>query len=79
MHYAKLHRSIRLQRLLNFLSDGQPHTTKEIGDATGIEAVGSAIGELRRNGISITCARRTRVESYRGRGTMVYEYQIERE
>ena len=78
MHYAKLHHSIRLQRLFRFLSDGKPHTTSEIGNATGIEAVGSAIGELRRNGITINCARRTQLKNY-GRGTTVYEYQIERE
>lgn len=71
MNYARIEKSTRLQKLYTFLSDERPHTTKEIGDSTGIEAVGSAVGELRRNGFHIVCQCR------RGEGdARVYEYQL---
>lgn len=71
MNYARIEKSTRLQKLYAFLSDGRPHTTKEIGDATGIEAVGSAVGELRRNGFNIVCRQTRRKEDAR-----VFEYQL---
>lgn len=71
MNYARIEKSARLQKLYAFLADGKPHTTKEIGDVTDIEAVGSAIGELRRNGFRIVC-RQTRG----GHDSRVFEYQL---
>jgi hypothetical protein len=50
MHYAKLDKSERLQRVDEFLDDGIPHSTRDIIVGANVCAVNSAISELRRNG-----------------------------
>lgn len=55
MHFAKIEGSNRLQKVLRVLEDGTPKTTLEIATTTKLCAVGSAIGELRRNGYNILC------------------------
>jgi hypothetical protein len=71
IHYARLSESKRLQKVLKYLSDGQPHTTFEIIMGTGQCAINSIITELRRNGLRIAC---TQVKGQRG----VYQYQMGR-
>lgn len=55
MRAAKLANSERLQRVVNFLSDGAWHSTREIVHGAKVCAVNSAIAELRDpiNGIEI--------------------------
>ncbi len=55
IHYARYIKSERLQRLLQFLLDGEKHTTMEIIQGAGVCAVNSAVCELRRNGFSAYC------------------------
>lgn len=69
IHYARLQQSQRLQKVLKYLSDGQPHTTFEIIMGCGVCAVNSIIAELRMNGMSISCRQ---VKGQRG----VYQYQL---
>lgn len=54
IHYARYERSVRLQRLLEFLYDGQWHTTLEIIHGADVCAVSSAVCELRENGFGVT-------------------------
>jgi hypothetical protein len=54
IHAAKLE-TPRLQRVLRLLSDGRPHTTREISRKTGAMAINAVIGELRHHGAEITC------------------------
>lgn len=68
-HYARLENSRRLQVVLAYLADGQPHSTFEIIMATGQCAINSIISELRMNGCDITC---TAVAGQRG----VYHYTL---
>jgi hypothetical protein len=62
-----------MQKLYNFLAgDGEPKTTREIHLATGLEAVGTAISELRRCGYKISC-------KYAGQnknGSKIFEYRL---
>ena len=55
IHYAKLENSPRLQKLLAYLRDRKPHTTREIGRGVDIMAVNTAVDELRFNGYEIDC------------------------
>ena len=71
IHYAQLANSARLQKVLRYLCDGQPHTTLEIIQATGMCAINTIITELRMNGIRIKC---NAVKGFRGR----YEYTLGR-
>jgi len=64
MNYAKYESSDRLQRLLEFLIDGQPHTTKEIFTGADICAVNSAVDELRENGFDVPCIKKCRPAIY---------------
>lgn len=57
MNSAKLNSSDRLKRVLKFLSDRRPHTTKEIMQGADVCAVNSCISELRANGKTINCHR----------------------
>ena len=68
MHAARLENSVPLQKLLAHLLDGQEHTTADIGQTTGIEAVGSRVGELRRNGFTIKC--------FYDKGLRAYAYKL---
>ena len=63
MHAATL-TSPRLQRVLRVLSDGQPHTTRDIVRKGRVMAVNACISELRQHGAEITC---TQAVTERGR------------
>ena len=67
-HYALLEKSPRLQRVLKFLSDGLPHTTREIIIGADVCAVSTVIHELRLNGKKIEC---------KAKSKGVYEYTME--
>lgn len=57
MHAAPLS-SPRLQRVLAVLSDGRPHTTRDIVRKGRVMAVNACISELRQHGAEITCVKR---------------------
>lgn len=48
--------SPRLQRVLALLSDGRPHTTRDIVRRARVMAVNACISELRHHGAEIVCA-----------------------
>lgn len=54
MHAAPL-TSPRLQRVLKLLSDGKPHTTRQIVRGACVMAVNACVSELRTHGAEITC------------------------
>lgn len=64
-HYAKLSQSPRLQRLRDFLMDGEWHSTMECIKGANIANVSAPASELRRNGITVDCERRGDVWYYR--------------
>lgn len=68
-HSARIAGSLRLRSVLNFLSDGLPHTTREIIIACDVCAVNTIISELRDNGLDIVCQP---VKGKKG----VYEYRM---
>lgn len=51
--------SPRLQRVLALLSDGKPHTTRDIVRRARVMAVNACISELRQLGAEITCTRQS--------------------
>lgn len=55
MHFAKVNKSERLQRVLKLLSDGKPYTTREIIEKAYVCAVSTIIAELRANNFNISC------------------------
>jgi len=57
---ALLENSKRLQRVARFLSDGKPHSTREIIKECDVCAVNAIVDELRepKNGFDIECRRR---------------------
>ena len=55
IHYARYEKSVRLQRMLDYLMDGQRHTTLDIILGADVCAVNSAACELRENGFDIPC------------------------
>ena len=57
MHAAPL-TSPRLQRVLALLSDGRPHTTRDIVRRARVMAVNACISELRQHGAEIICVKR---------------------
>ena len=67
---AKLENSPRLQRVAKYLSDGKPHTTRDIQIACDVCCVGTIVSELRdeQNGFDITC---TQVAKGRFEYTMI--------
>lgn len=71
MHYARLDKSKRLQRLLSVLADGEEHTTMDIIRKASICAVNSAVSELRRNGYNVLCRSLGVVEDSR-----IYGYRL---
>lgn len=73
IHFAKLEKSPRLQRLLAFLQTGGEFSTRDIILNTGLVAINSAVAELRMNGISISC----RVLKDREDGARVWAYRLE--
>lgn len=50
--------SPRLQRVLALLSDGRPHTTRDIVRRARVMAVNACISELRHHGAEIVCTQR---------------------
>lgn len=56
IHAAGL-QSPRLQRVLAVLSDGRPHTTRDIVRKARVVAVNAVISELRSHGAEIICQR----------------------
>lgn len=61
--------SPRLQRVLTLLSDGKPHTTREIVRKARVMAVNAAVAELRHHGAEIACVKQA---APRGRGWRFY-------
>ena len=72
--HARSMASPQMKVLYAALADGQPHTTKELHQATGIENVSTAIGELRRAGVNISPAKFIRITET---GAKVYAYRME--
>jgi len=58
MHHANLNNSDRLKRVLKFLKDKQPHTTRDIIKKAHVCSVSSIVSELRSNGFNIGCNRK---------------------
>ena len=56
MHAAAL-TSPRLQRVLALLSDGQPHSTRDIVRRAKVMAVSACVAELRTHGAEIICSK----------------------
>lgn len=65
MKAARLESSARLQRVLDYLSDGREHSTLDIVVGASVCAVNSCIAELRANGYHIACRREGDVWLYR--------------
>jgi hypothetical protein len=49
MNHAKLDKSERMQRLYRLLQTGAEFTTRQIAEKARVEAVSTAISELRKN------------------------------
>ncbi|MES2435093.1 MAG: hypothetical protein V4586_14875 [Pseudomonadota bacterium] len=49
--------SPRLQRALKVLSDGRPHTTRDLVRKARVMAVNAVVAELRHHGAEIICTR----------------------
>jgi len=64
IHFARLEYSPRLQRVLKYLTDKKPHSTRDIVREANVCAVNSCIDELRQNGFNIKCARKGNVWRY---------------
>jgi hypothetical protein len=58
IHYARLNKSERLQRVHKLLSSGTELSTWNISRMAAVCAVNSIICELRKNGVNIAPARR---------------------
>lgn len=58
MHAAPL-ASPRPQRVLAVLSDGRPHTTRDIVRKGRVMAVNACVSELRHHGAEIVCVKRS--------------------
>ena len=75
MNEASLDTSPRLQRVMDILADGRPHSTMEIIRGAAVCAVNSIVSELRRNGYRIVCRVESRQE--RGRRGRRWLYQLQ--
>jgi hypothetical protein len=64
IHFAKFAESERLQRVLYFMLDGQPHTALEIIHGANITAVSAAACELRENGFRVECIKKLNPPTY---------------
>jgi hypothetical protein len=71
MNAADLKTSVRLQRVSEYLSDRQWHSTRDIIQNTGMCAINSIIAELRVNGLSIEC----KFQGKTGEGNSIYKYK----
>lgn len=66
MHYAKLDKSARLQRVYEYLNRSKSEkTTMDIIKAANVCAVNSIISELRRNGFDIKTRREGGIYYYK--------------
>ena len=72
MHNRKLNNP-SLQRLYQALKSGDEMSTRTLHQRTGIEAIGTAVSELRKHGKQITCRIQMR------NGQRIFVYQMERE
>ena len=72
--HARSMASPQMKALYAAFADGQPHTTKELHQATGIENVSTAISEIRRAGVNISPAKFIRITET---GAKVYAYRME--
>jgi len=70
--HARTMESPQLKKLHAFLADGEWHSTRDIGEATGLQVVGTAVSELRRCGFNIKCIFVKSLES----GGKVYAYKL---
>jgi hypothetical protein len=68
MHNGNIKTSGRLQRVAKVLSDGNWHSTQELGDKGFNYCPGTVVSELRRNNLTI-------LSRCTGRGR--YEYQLQ--
>lgn len=64
MHFARIEKSLPLQKIYAVLSDNQWHTTYDIMAATSSCTVSTRISELRRNGFVIDCRMRPGMRNY---------------
>jgi len=55
IHAARLENSPRLQRVLDVLKDGRPHTTREVQILANVCNAHTAAAELRANGFNVVC------------------------
>lgn len=67
-HSARIGSSERLMKVFAYLSDGMPHTTRDILRACDVCAVNTIVSELRDNGYVIDC------KPVKGKKS-VYEYR----
>lgn len=51
--------SPRLQRVLKLMSDGKPHTTRDVVRRARVMAVNACMAELRHHGAEITCIKQS--------------------
>jgi len=58
IHFGKIDKSPRLQRVLGVLRDGLPHTTRDIMVRADVCAVNSCTAELRAQGLDIQCVKK---------------------
>ena len=64
MNYAKLNNSPRLIRVWGYLTDREPHSTRDIMLKANVCAVNSCVSELRANGFDISCNRKGKIWWY---------------
>ena len=64
IHFAFYEESPRLQRCLEFMLDGKPHTGLEISHGAFINAVSAAACELRLNGFDMECIKKLNPSIY---------------
>ncbi len=74
IHAAVLENSPRLQRVLTYLRAMGPRgaTTMEIVIGARVAVAGTAVSELRSNGISVDC----KMETEKGGRTRIYRYTL---
>jgi len=64
MNSARVEKSYRLQRVMAFIKDEKPHSTRDIMTGAHVCAVNSCISELRANGFDIDCRRKNKIWIY---------------
>ncbi len=65
IHFARYEESDRLQRVLDFMLDGLPHTGLEIIEGAKVTAVSAAADELRENGFAMECIKKLCPPTYK--------------